>query len=471
MKHCSHIKVSIQGLLKIRNFAQINWISLNRHKKSAILSLYDKSSTDFVLQKEWIYDKNTLRLCKVGKERIEKTHKEAGCQKSDKQPIFSNSFIQAPKLSPFEEYQQGKSKFWENVPHEKAVPVKSVFRYKKRKSACTGAKIVAVKHKKKQPRRRKRKLKVPKLNVDMSYEQFLEEIKYFSQVQHDEIHSNGQKIKQNKDPSELEVHNKGATGPSRTKIQLIFKAKSTFTLDIHDRMNISMEEIRSFVQRKDKICANMQLLLYEGHILQEDHLRHLKNGDCIHVLCRGKGGMQSGSSDQELKDDSTSLLTITDKSSDDEVQKWLVDVVHIDPAYRDKFDFVDGKSICQCQDYRELSSILSIPIGLARKVFYMRSQDSWFTNIDIGGLRRWSIDDLSVHLKDIKYKQLKEILQDKCIDGLTFLTYSFSAKEDLKLDFGLQQDGLHLRLWTESQKLKESLTVSKANNPKTDTSE
>ncbi|KAK3601580.1 hypothetical protein CHS0354_027825 [Potamilus streckersoni] len=302
----------------------------------------------------------------------------------------------------------------------------------------------------------------------MPYKSFLEELKPFLLVNHDENQS-VKEIKPTQDSSELE--SKRATSPARMTIQLIFKARSTFTVDINKEKNISLNDIKAFVKENDKIPAKMQLLLYEGHILQEHCLERLKNGDCIHVLCRGIGGMQCGSSDREGKDHSSCEFNITAESTEDEVQKWLLDVIHVPSAYIDNFKFLDGRSTYECQDYAELSNILSVPIGLARKIFYMRSRDYWPTDIDTSVISTWNVNDLSDYLKNVKYPHLKEILQEKCIDGLTFLTYSFSSREELKRDLGLQEGGLHLRLWSESRKLKESPISAKTGIIKTVASE
>ncbi|KAL3852928.1 hypothetical protein ACJMK2_016533 [Sinanodonta woodiana] len=374
-------------------------------QKYAFLSLYDKSSTDFVLQKEWICFESAMRLSKVKEKRIQRTEKKTQCKQSGEVPHPPKRSIRSPSLSPLQEYHQGKSKFWVDVPHEKAIPAKAAFRYKKKKTPYISVNLTSGKqHKCKRntpAKTKKKKSKTPKLDIDISYESFLEELKPFLQDTRDEKQSVHQEIKPKHDSCKLEY--KRPTAAPKMKIQLIFKGRSLYTEDVEDKMNISLDDIKVFVQENERIPVNMQLLLYDGHILREDHLRHLKDGDCIHVLCRGMGGMQCGSADGQGKESSTCQLHITSESSEDEVQKWLLEVIRVPSEFRDKFRFLDGKSIDECKDYTDLSSTLLIPIGLARKIFYMRSHDLWFTNIDTSTISSWSTDDLSEYLKNVSY--------------------------------------------------------------------
>ncbi|XP_061184865.1 sterile alpha motif domain-containing protein 9-like [Saccostrea echinata] len=449
--------------------AQLKRVEFNTEKGCAKLSLFDKNTTQFVIEKTWKINGAELFI-----KELPGFNKKYFDWKSEmshaKTKRSENTEHTKPGTDmPYQAYKRKASSFWKDIPHQEAKIRKKIprgkFHLSKLKIKCLkNNSVLSIKGSNKHPKKKQRKLSkdVSEKNLDKYSSITLEKfIGYLDKVKREvfstgpEIHTRVQDMEHSGE-NECHIRSVGSREESkrtsshlteekcndiahsqRIPVCLLYREKNTVVkFDSHSN---SLFELKEKIRSEFGIPSKLQLMLYKGKIVNQLSSIHFEPFDNIYVLVKGKGGMQESSTD------------IATDSSETDVEQWLKDEVGLNDGLLNEFSILsvlDGQTLFS-YDISCIDSFLTdteLPVGLARKILGFR--DKIYEGIS-NPLLNYSSLQISEFIKGIfplneSIDQLCQCAVDRHVDGYVF--YSYKDEKQIQHDFqDLNLKGLYFK--------------------------
>lgn len=202
----------------------------------------------------------------------------------------------------------------------------------------------------------------------------------------------------------------------------------------------SLIDLKKKIKTKLGIPTDLQMLLHKGKVLNPRCPLRFTQYDTIHVLIKGKGGMQS------------SEIGISRSSSEKDVELWLKREVGLNEETFIKFctlSELDGETLYSYSrdNVNALKSDTDIPIGIARKILAFR--DKTYEGIS-NPLLEYTPEQISVFVqrslcaRDGSIERLCQNIVERHIDGFVF--YNYTDEKEFQSDFhDLNIKGIYFR--------------------------
>ncbi|XP_062566125.1 sterile alpha motif domain-containing protein 9-like [Saccostrea cucullata] len=224
----------------------------------------------------------------------------------------------------------------------------------------------------------------------------------------------------------------------RTPVCLLYGEKNT-VVNFESHSN-SLLKLKEKVRSEFGIPIRLQLMLYKGKTVNQLSSINFEPFDNIHVLVKGKGGMQESSTE------------IAPDSSETDVEEWLKNEVGLNDDLLKEFSILsllDGQTLFS-YDKSCIDSFLldtGLPVGLARKILGFR--DKIYKGIS-NQLLNFTALQISEFLKGVfRFKddsidKLCQCAVDRHVDGHAF--YSYEDEKQIQHDFqDLNLKGLYFK--------------------------
>lgn len=305
--------------------AQIKQVEMNQEKGRARVELYDKASISFVLSKKWRINGSELYVTNSEQSFEDKRHKKPFDEKEVQTATTLNARMNTEM--PYQLYKENANSFWADIPHHKTriKPKKSKMKFRVTKRTLIEYKMDGCKNKRKIQKWKKKSSKViQKMGKDHYSSLNLDEFNSHVNAVIKEISGsnitdqNLDLVPVNKSHAGEEKHTEKEFSSMNTSIPHIKCNEELETpIDSHEipvcimfnqKLNViwcdsystSLIELKEKIKAEVRIPTDLQLLLHKGKVLNPKLPLKFTQYETIHVLIKGKGGMQSSEIGKKL---------------------------------------------------------------------------------------------------------------------------------------------------------------------------
>lgn len=429
--------------------AQVKCVKIDQEHGRARVELHDKASTSFVLTKKWRINGSELHVAdseqSIAKGSNSITYNEIEMRSA------RNISTRTKSEKPYQLYKRNANSFWADIPHDasriraKKDKVKFYIGFKKR--TCAENMIGMCQNKRKTQKRNSKKSIVKQHLFSHSYNSLnLDEfISYVDKIIKEISSSNYADIQKGTIPGpkcsgDENKYTLNRTQPPRVNspkqktdhyqdIPVCVLFKGNINVLWYNPYFTSLLELNDKIKTEMGIPTKLQLLLYNGKVLNPKCLTSFKPYENIHLLIKGKGGMQRTNKG------------ISKDSSEKDIEEWLKTEVGLKDDLFTDYPILTDLNGTLLFDYAEnsantFSSDASIPKGLARKILAFR--DERFEGIDNDLLKK-TPEEIAKYVRialgtnNARIERLCEFIVERHIDGFVF--YSYTDEEQFKSDF------------------------------------
>ncbi|XP_021372398.1 sterile alpha motif domain-containing protein 9-like isoform X2 [Mizuhopecten yessoensis] len=460
--------------------AQVHQVSICSDEGIGSVTLCDTSSAEFILEKNWDINGCKLKLSRRPTRDKTKITTKPQKQQEREEAVDRGIYHSVVPFRSYSDYQRKRPAFWQDVPHHNSQMVKSNRHRKKQHHFwrhTVPIQTCKVQSRKIKRRRKKRKhskvTAIPDwtciepchtltsnrefgsctLPIEVSH-------KKYSQTSQTSVH---EVITNNKEHDDQCLESTKFNQMSIVKTTN--NATPSHSNDRHIPVSVRsngkkyiipvdtlrpLQSVTEGIKQIERIPPRNQLLFYQGHVLNDNvALQQLQPHDHVEIIVKAKGGMLNEGVDTTAE----SGPEPTTNSTEDEVTKWLKDVVRIQEETLTKCCEVDGEMLFRYNrnEYKTFADDFDITIGQALRILVVRDGSCYkHADTKVAG---WTKENVSSFMMEIlKSKESAErvcqFVKKNMIDGLVLCQYDGDL--DIYRDFpdiGIQK-GIIKKIFT-----------------------